>query len=53
MTDRPLRPVPEGFVNEVQVVSALLSAERENEGRLEILGASAALMVSDIPFHGN
>ena len=54
MTDRPLRPLfPEGFINEVQVVSTLLSADGENEPDvLSILGASAALMVSDIPFHG-
>ncbi|MGI6354403.1 MAG: polyribonucleotide nucleotidyltransferase [Lentisphaerae bacterium] len=54
MTDRPLRPLfPEGFINEVQVVSTLLSADGENEADvLSILGASAALMVSDIPFHG-
>ena len=54
MTDRPLRPLfPEGFINEVQVVSTLLSADGENEPDvLSILGASAALMVSDIPFYG-
>lgn len=54
MTDRPLRPLfPEGFINEVQVVSTLLSADGENEADvLSILGASIALMVSDIPFNG-
>ncbi|NLF94463.1 MAG: polyribonucleotide nucleotidyltransferase [Oligosphaeraceae bacterium] len=54
MTDRPLRPLfPEGFINEVQIVSTLLSADGENEPDvLSILGASAALMVSDIPFNG-
>ncbi len=54
MTDRPLRPLfPDGFINEIQVVSTLLSADGENEPDvLSILGASAALMVSDIPFHG-
>ncbi|MDD4097538.1 MAG: polyribonucleotide nucleotidyltransferase, partial [Lentisphaeria bacterium] len=54
MTDRPLRPLfPEGFINEVQVVSTLLSADGENESDvLSILGASVALMVSDIPFRG-
>ena len=54
MTDRPLRPLfPEGFINEVQIVSTLLSADGENEADvLSILGASAALMVSDIPFKG-
>ena len=54
MTDRPIRPLfPEGFINEVQVVSTLLSADGENEADvLSIFGASVALMVSDIPFHG-
>ncbi len=54
MTDRPLRPLfPEGFINEVQIVSTLLSADGENEPDvLSILGASVALMVSDIPFNG-
>ncbi len=54
MTDRPLRPLfPEGFINEVQIVSTLLSADRVNEADvLSILGASATLMVSDIPFNG-
>jgi polyribonucleotide nucleotidyltransferase len=54
MTDRPLRPLfPEGFINEVQIVSTLLSADGENEADvLSILGASVALMVSDIPFRG-
>ena len=52
MTDRPLRPLfPEGFINEVQVVSTVFSADGENEPDvLSIFGASAALMVSDIPF---
>lgn len=54
MTDRPARPLfPEGFINEVQIISTLLSADGENEADvLSILGASAALMVSDIPFNG-
>ena len=54
MTDRPLRPLfPEGFINQIQIVSTLLSADGENEADvLSILGASIALMVSDIPFNG-
>lgn len=54
MTDRPLRPLfPEGFINEVQVVSTVLSADGDNEPDvLSILGASVAMMVSDIPFGG-
>ncbi|MBQ7649554.1 MAG: polyribonucleotide nucleotidyltransferase [Victivallales bacterium] len=52
MTDRPIRPLfPEGFINEVQVVSTVISADGENEADvLSILGASCAMMVSDIPF---
>ena len=54
MTDRPLRPLfPKGFCDEVQVVARLLSADGENEADvLAMLGASAALMLSDIPFAG-
>ena len=54
MTDRPLRPLfPEGFNNEVQIVSTLFSADGKHEADvLSILGASAALMVSDIPWNG-
>ena len=54
MTDRPLRPLfPKGWFNEVQVQSILLSADGENDAdMLSIVGASAALMVSDIPWAG-
>jgi polyribonucleotide nucleotidyltransferase len=54
MTDRPLRPLfPQGFIDDVQIMSMLLSADGDTEADvLSILGASAALMVSDIPFHG-
>lgn len=54
LCDRPLRPLfPEGFMNEVQVIGMLLSADLENEPDiLMVNGASAALMCSDIPFHG-
>ena len=54
MTDRPLRPLfPEGYINEVQVVSTVFSADGQNDPDvLSIFGASAALMVSDIPFAG-
>ncbi len=54
MTDRPLRPLfPKGFCDEVQIVARLLSADGENEADvLAMLGASAALMLSDIPFAG-
>ncbi len=54
MTDRPLRPLfPDGFNNEIQIVSTLLAADGKYEADvLSILGASAALMVSDIPWNG-
>lgn len=52
--DRPIRPLfPKGWFNEVQVQSILLSADGENDSDiLSIIGASAALMVSDIPWEG-
>ncbi len=54
MIDRPIRPsFPKGWYNEVQVQSILLSADGENDPDiLSIIGASAALMVSDIPWAG-
>lgn len=54
LTDRPIRPLfPKGWFNEVQVQSVLLSADGENDSDvLSIIGASAALSVSDIPWDG-
>ncbi len=54
MTDRPLRPLfPKGYYYDTQIISVLLSADGENDPDiLSINGASAALMVSDIPFAG-
>jgi polyribonucleotide nucleotidyltransferase len=54
LTDRPIRPLfKKGWFNECQVYGLLLSADGENEPDvLSILGASAALMVSDIPWDG-
>ncbi len=54
LTDRPIRPLfPKGWYNEVQVQSILLSADGQNDPDiLSILAASAALMVSDIPWAG-
>ncbi|MGC8836912.1 MAG: polyribonucleotide nucleotidyltransferase [Anaerolineae bacterium] len=54
LIDRPLRPLfPKGFRNEVQVVVTALSADGENLlDILGIIGASAALTISDIPFLG-
>ncbi len=54
MTDRPTRPLfPEGFYNDTQIISILLSTDVENDpDMLVINGASAALSISDIPWHG-
>ena len=54
MTDRPLRPLfPKGYLYDTQIIGVLLSADAENDPDiLFINGASAALMVSDIPFAG-
>ena len=54
LTDRPIRPLfPKGWFNEVQVQTILLSADVENDPDIIIiLGASAALTVSDIPWAG-
>ena len=54
MIDRPIRPLfPRGWFNEVQVQSILLSADGENDpDMLSIVGASAALLVSDVPWGG-
>ena len=54
LCDRPCRPlVPEGFLNEVQVIGLLLSADQANESDISMLnGASAALALSDIPWNG-
>jgi polyribonucleotide nucleotidyltransferase len=54
LIDRPIRPLfPEGFFNEVQIVSTVLSSDAENDPDIAALvGASAALMISDIPFDG-
>ncbi|MEW6033981.1 MAG: polyribonucleotide nucleotidyltransferase [Chloroflexota bacterium] len=52
MADRPLRPLfPKGWHNEVQVVVTVLSADQENDpDTLAVIGASAALLISDIPY---
>jgi polyribonucleotide nucleotidyltransferase len=54
MTDRPLRPLfPKGYLYDTQIIGILLSGDGENDPDiLNINGASAALMVSDIPFAG-
>jgi polyribonucleotide nucleotidyltransferase len=52
LIDRPIRPLfPEGFMNEVQVIATVISADKDNDpDTLGLVGASAALMISDIPF---
>src|SRR5436190_9137445 len=54
LIDRPIRPLfPKGWYNEVQVQTLVLSADGENDpDMLALVGASAALMVSDIPWAG-
>ncbi|MCY4583693.1 MAG: polyribonucleotide nucleotidyltransferase, partial [Chloroflexi bacterium] len=54
LTDRPLRPrFPKGMRNEVQIITTVLSADHENQPDiLGIIGASAALSISHIPFNG-
>ena len=54
LIDRPLRPLfPKGFRNDVQIICTALSADEENQlDILAINAASAALMISDIPFDG-
>lgn len=54
LIDRPLRPIfPDGFRNEVQIVATVVSSDQKNSPDiLSINAASAALMISDIPFNG-
>jgi len=54
LVDRPIRPLfPEGFFNEVQVVPTVVSLDPEIDSDIPaLLGASAALAISGIPFKG-
>jgi len=54
LIDRPIRPLfPKGFRNDVQVVATVLSTDQEHDpGVAAINGASAALLLSGIPFGG-
>ena len=54
MTDRPMRPLfPKGYSNEIQIMSAVLSADKETDPDvIYMVGASAAVAVSSIPFNG-
>jgi polyribonucleotide nucleotidyltransferase len=52
LIDRPIRPLfPEGFLHETQIIAMVLSADPEQDpNSLAIVGAAAALAISDIPF---
>ena len=54
LIDRPCRPLfPEGYKNEVQIIATVLSYDKENPSdTLAMLGASAALHISNIPWDG-
>ena len=54
LIDRPIRPLfPKGYRNDVQIVATVLSVEQDNVPEIPaMIGASAALSVSDIPFEG-
>jgi polyribonucleotide nucleotidyltransferase len=54
LIDRPLRPLfPKGFMNEVQVICTVMSAGKDEDPDIPaLIGASAALAVSGIPFDG-
>jgi polyribonucleotide nucleotidyltransferase len=54
LIDRPIRPLfPEGFINDVQVVASVLSVNSEIDPDIPaLLGASAALAISGMPFLG-
>ena len=54
LIDRPIRPLfPETFLNDTQIMATVISADKDNDpGILSMIGASAALEVSDIPFFG-
>src|SRR5512140_145177 len=53
LIDRPIRPLfPDGFLNETQIIAMVLSADPEQDpNSLAIVGAAAALAISDLPFH--
>ncbi len=54
LIDRPLRPLfPEAFLNEVQIVATVMSSDPEIDSDIPaIIGASAAMAISGIPFYG-
>ncbi|HZG78382.1 MAG TPA: polyribonucleotide nucleotidyltransferase, partial [Paenibacillus sp.] len=54
LTDRPIRPLfPEGFRNDVQIVSLVMSVDQDCSPEIAaMIGTSAALAISDVPFNG-
>jgi len=54
LTDRPLRPLlPKGWRNDIQLIVTVLSADQENDPDiLAVIGSSAALSISKMPFEG-
>lgn len=54
LIDRPIRPLfPEGYTNEVQIIATVISLNPEVDSEIPaLLGASAALAVSGLPFNG-
>src|SRR4030088_2714526 len=54
LIDRPIRPLfPDGFYNEVQVIATVISVDPEIDPDIpSLLGASAALAISGLPFNG-
>src|SRR5258706_1309921 len=54
LIDRPIRPLfPEGYMCETQIICGVYSSDQENDSDVvAAVAASAALMVSDIPFEG-
>ncbi len=54
LIDRPIRPLfPDGFMNEVQIIATVLSVDPEiNPDVVAMIGASAALEISGLPFNG-
>jgi polyribonucleotide nucleotidyltransferase len=54
LIDRPIRPLfPKKYRKEIQVIATVLSADPDNDpGMVAMVGASAALEISDIPFQG-
>lgn len=54
LTDRPIRPLfPEGFRNDVQIANLVMSVDQDCSPEIAaMIGTSAALMISDVPFNG-